>query len=83
MPVRSSHTSASAASSRPLLAASFVASEAVRVKRASPFTASASPPPGGGVSTSPRKPAAPIAIVRSAVNGLTFPPGMSFISPAP
>ena len=64
--------------------ASFVASDAVRVRRASPFTASASQPSGGGVSTSPRIPAAPMAIMRSAVKGPSVsPPGVSLSPPAP
>ena len=76
MPVRSSQTSASAASSP---AAAF---DEVTVNRASPLTARARPSPFSGFTTSPRIPAAPIVMVRSA-DIAAWPSGLTFNSPAP
>ena len=58
------------------------ASEEVRVKRASPLTASTSPSPSAGLNTSLRIPAAPMLIVRSALSA-ALPSGDTVTSPAP
>ena len=80
IPVRTSQTSASDAAWLP--DAERTASEDVRVKRASPLTASARPLPSTGRSTSLRTPAAPMLSERSAVSGVC-PSGVTVTSPAP
>ena len=80
-PVRSSHTSASDASSRPPELPD-AEPEEVRVNRPSPLTASARPPSSSGVSSSLRIPAAPMLIVRSAVSA-SWRCGVTVTSPDP
>ena len=80
MPVRTSHTSASAASRLP--AAERTVSEDVRVNRPSPFTARVRPCSPSGRSTSLRTPAAPMVMVRSA-DRPALPSGVTVTSPVP